>query len=134
MKRIFALGFFDGVHLGHQALLKACRELADTLGFEAGVITFRNHPDGLVQGMPPMLINTPETRRTLLTQFHIDRVLELPFDADLREMSWLQFLLMLCHDHKANGFVCGADFRFGHKGAGTAALLQEYCRTEIRPH
>jgi len=133
-KTIYALGFFDGVHLGHQALLKACRELADRIGFQAGVVTFCNHPDGLVQGKTPMLINTPEDRRYLLrTQFHMDRVLELPFDKTLRAMSWLQFLLMLCHDHDANGFVCGADFRFGHKGIGTADLLQEYCQTEFLP-
>jgi riboflavin kinase/FMN adenylyltransferase len=48
-------------------------------------------------------------------------------------MSWLDFLLMLCHDYGAVGFVCGADFRFGHKGAGSAALLREYCQTEGLP-
>ena len=133
-KTIYALGFFDGVHLGHQALLTACRELADQLGFKAGVVTFCNHPDGLVQGVTPALINTPEDRRRLLQEkFHMDRVLELPFDANLRAMSWLRFLLMLCHKHDANGFVCGADFRFGHKGGGTAELLEEYCRTECLP-
>ena len=44
-KTIFALGFFDGVHLGHQALLKACRELARELSCQAGVVTFLGHPD-----------------------------------------------------------------------------------------
>ena len=135
MKRsvIYALGFFDGVHLGHQALLKACRTLADRCGCKAGVVTFGNHPDALVQGSAPRLINSLSDRKRLLSQFHMDTVLELPFDEDLRSMSWMDFLGMLCRQHQAKGFVCGADFRFGHKGGGTAALLEEYCRTEGLP-
>jgi riboflavin kinase/FMN adenylyltransferase len=130
---IYALGFFDGVHLGHQALLKACRELADQYGFRAGVVTFVNHPDALVQGNAPRLINSLSDRKRLLKEFHMDELLELPFDEALRSMSWLDFLLMLRHEHDANGFVCGADFRFGHRGSGTAELLQEYCQTEWLP-
>lgn len=132
-KTIYALGFFDGVHLGHQALLKACRELADQYGCQAGVVTFGNHPDALVQGNAPRLINSLSDRKRLLEEFHMDKVLELPFDEALRSMSWLHFLLMLCHTHHAIGFVCGEDFRFGYKGGGTAELLQEYCRTEWLP-
>ena len=127
-KTIYALGFFDGVHLGHQALLKACRELA--VDCRAGVVTFGNHPDGLVQGNAPRLINSLSDRKGLLTQFHMDRVLELPFDEALRSMPWLDFLTMLRENHDAAGFVCGEDFRFGHRGTGNARLLQEYCRAE----
>ena len=58
-KTIYALGFFDGVHLGHQALLSACRQLADSAGAQAGVVTFSSHPDALVLGQSPKLINTP---------------------------------------------------------------------------
>ena len=132
-RTIYALGFFDGVHLGHQALLKVCRELADQHGCKAGVVTFSNHPDGLVQGKVPKLINSAADRQRLLEQFHMDRVVELPFDDALRSMSWLHFLVMLGNRYHACGFVCGADFRFGHKGAGTAALLEEYCDTEWLP-
>ena len=127
---IYALGFFDGVHLGHQALLKACRDLADRHDCQAGVVTFGNHPDGLVQGNAPRLINSLSDRKELLTQVHMDRVLELPFDEALRSMPWLDFLTMLRENRDAVGFVCGEDFRFGHKGTGTARLLQEYCQAE----
>ena len=81
---IYALGFFDGVHLGHQALLKACRELADQYGCQAGVVTFGNHPDALVQGNAPRLINSLSDRKRLLEEFHMDKVLELPFLPDIR--------------------------------------------------
>ena len=132
--RIFALGFFDGVHLGHQALLRECRALADRHGYEAGVVTFGSHPDTLVHGNTPVLINSYAQRERLMKdQFHMDTVVTLPFDEQLRTMSWLQFLLMLSEQYGAAGFVCGADFRFGAKGAGNAELLAEYCETEWLP-
>ena len=59
-KTIYALGFFDGVHLGHAALLQECRRMADELGSKIGVVTFTSHPDTLVKGITPGLINTPE--------------------------------------------------------------------------
>ena len=132
-KVIYALGFFDGVHLGHQALLKACRVLADQHGCQAGVVTFGNHPDALTQGNAPRLINSLSDRKGLLEEFHIEKVLELPFDEALRSMPWQDFLAMLGARHAACGFVCGEDFRFGHKGSGTAQLLQEYCQREWLP-
>ena len=52
-KCVYALGFFDGVHLGHGSLLTACRELADELGRDAGVVTFSTHPEALVRGAAP---------------------------------------------------------------------------------
>ena len=55
-KTVYALGFFDGVHLGHQALLRECRQLADELGCEAGAVTFVSHPDALVHGAAPKLL------------------------------------------------------------------------------
>ena len=130
---IYALGFFDGVHLGHQALLKACRELADQYGCQAGVVTFGNHPDALVQGNAPRLINSLSDRKRLLKEFHMDEVLELPFDEALRAMPWQDFLAMLRQQHGAVGFVCGEDFRFGHKGAGNAENLKAFCQERSLP-
>ena len=127
-KIIYALGFFDGVHVGHQALLRNCREMADFLGCKAGVVTFTTHPDTLVLGAPPPLINTPADRKLLLQQHHIDTVLELPFDKALMEMSWQAFIRLLTEEHGAGGFVCGTDFRFGYQGNGTAAHLVSVCR------
>ena len=57
---IYALGFFDGVHLGHQALLTACRHLADKQDCDAGVVTFTTHPDSLVTGESPCNLNPNE--------------------------------------------------------------------------
>ncbi len=125
---ICALGFFDGVHLGHRALLSACRALAEEKGCKAAVVTFASHPDTLVLGSTPRLINTPEDRHKLLTEkFHMDTVVTLPFDEEMRSMPWEDFLLMLQGDYGAVGFVCGEDFRFGSRGAGNCAKLSAYC-------
>ena len=133
-KTIYALGFFDGVHLGHQALLSACRELAAGHGCSAGVVTFTAHPDTLVRGNTPRLINSPRDRERLLREeFHMEILLNLPFDEAMLAMPWENFLDMLRRHYDAAGFVCGADFRFGHLGAGNAKLLREYCNRENLP-
>ena len=67
-KTIYALGFFDGVHLGHQALLNTCKALAEEYGCAAGVQTFGNHPDALVEGKAPGLINSIADREALLRE------------------------------------------------------------------
>ena len=131
---IYALGFFDGVHLGHQALLSGCRTLARQNGCSAGVVTFASHPDTLVRGNTPRLINSPKDREWLLREKNrMEIVVTLPFDAAMRSMPWENFLDMLRMHYDAAGFVCGEDFRFGHLGAGNAKTLQEYCNRENIP-
>lgn len=124
---IYALGFFDGVHLGHQALLSQCVRLAEKTGARAGVVTFVGHPDALVRGTSPLLINTYGDRKMLLERYHMDTVLELPFDRALMQMPWKAFFHLLMEEHGAAGLVCGEDFRFGDRGEGNAVLLQEAC-------
>lgn len=127
-KTIYALGFFDGVHIGHAALLSACRELAQEHGLRSGVVTFGSHPDTLVVGNTPRLINSPKDREWLLREkFHMQTVVTLPFDERMRAMFWKDFLAMLRTEYGAAGFVCGEDFRFGHKGQGNAAMVCDYC-------
>ncbi len=127
-KTICALGFFDGIHIGHAVILAACRCLAAEKNCEAAVVTFLSHPDTLVLGDTPRLINTPRDRELLLlNKFHMDTVVNLPFDREMMAMPWKAFLSMLRRDYGAVGFVCGDDFRFGSRGAGNAARLQQYC-------
>jgi len=133
-KTIYALGFFDGVHIGHTQLLLQCHTLSYQHGCAAGVVTFASHPETLVMGNTPRLINSVHDREWLLREkYAMERVLTLPFDEAMRSMPWEDFLTMLRREHDAAGFVCGEDFRFGHKGGGTAVLLEEYCRRENLP-
>lgn len=133
-KTIYALGFFDGVHLGHGALLTACRTMADGSGCRAGVVTFENHPDGLVFGAAPGLINTSADREKLMREkYAMDTVISLPFDRAMMTMPWENFFRLLKNTYHAAGIVCGHDFRFGDKGRGTPALLQSACREAGMP-
>lgn len=133
-KMICALGFFDGVHLGHSALLAACRELAHAAGCSAGVITFSSHPDALVSRQAPPLINTLSDRDRLLTeQFHMDKVISLPFDREMMNTSWEQFYETIRQQFHVAGIVCGADFRFGRQGSGCADTLKARCARDGLP-
>ena len=132
MNTIFALGFFDGVHLGHQALLTACKQLAERNGCKAGAVTFASHPDAVVTGKTPPLINTVEERQRLLMGFGIRDILVLPFDEKLRSMPWRDFLEDLMQKGAA-GFVCGEDFHFGFRGEGNAEALAAFCRERGLP-
>ena len=132
-KIIYALGFFDGVHLGHQALLQACRELADKHGCRAGAVTFTVHPEALVTGNAPTLLNTNEDRKRMLRAYGINSVKALPFDRDLMTTHWSDFLNQLVESGAA-GFVCGNDFRFGAGGSGTAETLAAFCKSKELPY
>lgn len=125
-KKVFALGFFDGVHLGHQALLQACCALAQQLNCETAAITFEKHPHSLFAEQVPPLLSTLQDRQRLLTQYGMDHVYAYPVTKEVMGKPWETFLeeLLECG---AAGFVCGDDFRFGYRGEGTAQRLQEFC-------
>ncbi len=132
-KTIYALGFFDGVHLGHQALLTACKELAAQHGCKAGALTFTSHPDALTTGTAPALINSIADRKQLLFGYGAEIVWELPFDEEIKNTHWSSFLTQLVKSGAA-GFVCGSDFRFGAGGLGTAKKLAAFCEKRGLPY
>ena len=131
-KRIFALGFFDGVHLGHQALLGACVSLADSVGAEAAAITFDRHPRSLFTQTPPPLISTAVSRRLLLGRYGITYVKQYPVVPEVMGMPWEEFLTGLLEEG-AVGFVCGDDFRFGRRNEGNVQGLVKFCEERGLP-
>ena len=131
-KYIYALGFFDGVHLGHQELLKACCCLAAEHGCKTAAITFDRHPKSLFTDTPTVLISAIPDRRLLLNRYGIDSVRILPVIREVMGLPWQEFLQILLDDGAA-GFVCGDDFRFGARGEGNAQHLTEFCRERGLP-
>lgn len=127
MKRVIALGFFDGVHLGHGALLKKARQEADRLGCKAAALTFDRHPSEMIFGSKTPLLNTLHDReRVMRAQYHMDEVLTLPFDEKMMHMPWERFIEdLLQKELQAEAVVCGHDFTFGHRGEGTPRRLQQ---------
>ena len=125
--RIFALGFFDGVHLGHQALLRQCCALAAQENCQPAALTFDTHPGALLRGAAPVLLNTPEDRLRLLRNFGIGPVYTMKFDRETMNMAWQDFVKLLL-DNGAAGFVCGDDFRFGRNGEGNGEKLAQMAK------
>lgn len=132
-KKIYALGFFDGVHRGHQALLLACRHLAERTGCNPGVVTFDKHPETLTNGHAPLLINTLFERQRLLLSYQIPHCRVFPFNEELMNLPWQRFLENLLQEDAA-GFVCGDDFRFGFRGEGNSGKLADFCRERNLPY
>jgi len=128
-KKVIALGFFDGVHLGHQALLRTAVQRAEELGMTPAVFTFDRSPKEFVTGVPVPLLTTAEERAAVVGRlFPITDVIVAPFDEKMMTMPWVDFVLMLAQEYNAGALVAGHDFRFGHRNAGTPALLVKKAR------
>ena len=131
-KRIFALGFFDGVHLGHQALLAECVRLAAELDVQPAAITFDRHPQALYLDTPPALISTQRDRELLLRRCGMGPIYTFPVTKEVMSTPWDAFLEELL-EFGAVGFVCGDDFRFGFQGQGNGEKLKKFCEQRGLP-
>lgn len=128
-KRAIALGFFDGVHAGHGALLKMTRQRAMEIGATPSVLSFDVHPDTLVFNKDVPLINSAISREEIIKRcYGIDNVVFLHFNQHVMHMPWEEFASSLISELGVAWVVVGHDFCFGYKGAGTAERLQKYCR------
>lgn len=126
-KKVIALGFFDGIHLGHQALLRRAVERAQEQDMTPAVFTFDRSPKEFVTGVPVPLLTTAESRREVVRSlFPIEDVIIVPFDREMMTMAWEDFLRMLVQTYQAGWVVAGHDYRFGYKHLGTPALLEEW--------
>ena len=128
-ERVIALGFFDGVHLGHAALLRRTVEEAARRGVTPAVFTFDRPPKEVVTGIPCPLIASPEDRKSLLERlFGIKDVIMVPFDDEMRTTAWDDFVTkILVERYHAVHLVAGHDHHFGYKNQGSPELLVEKC-------
>ena len=127
-KRVIALGFFDGVHIGHGELLKRTKQRAAELHAMPSVLSFDVHPDTLVFGKEVPLINSAIGREEIIRRcYGIENVVFIHFNRRVMQMDWRDFLEDLIRDLEICHIVVGHDFCFGYRGQGTAARLKEYC-------
>lgn len=127
-RTVVTVGNFDGVHLGHQIVLRRAREVADELGLDHVVaVTFDPHPFAVLRPEhAPPLLTTTDTRAALLGEAGADAVLVLPFDRDVAAWSPERFVdEVVVGALHAKAVVVGANFRFGHKAAGDVTLLHQ---------
>lgn len=122
---IYAIGNFDGVHLGHHALLDKARSVAIKAGQPVGVLTFAPHPKRYFQPDKPLFQLASETMKMrLLAEASVEVVVTLPFDAALARTQAEAFIRdILTRRLRASGVVIGHDFHFGFRRAGTPAML-----------
>ena len=128
-ERVIALGFFDGVHLGHAALLRRTAEEAAARGVTPAVFTFDRVPKEVLTGIPCPLINSPEDRANLVRRLYgIRDVIMVPFDHEMMTTPWDKFVTeILVGRYHAVHLVAGHDHHFGHKNQGSPELLVQKC-------
>ncbi len=129
---VVALGNFDGVHLGHQAVVRRAVEEGRRRGLRAVAATFDPHPRAVLwPGNEPKLLTTPEVRRELLLGCGVEEVREIRFDRELSKKSPREFVLeVLVGSLGAGEVVVGENFRFGHRASGDVAELRR-CMREV---
>lgn len=127
--RVIALGFFDGVHLGHGALLRRVAERARELDALPTALTFDRSPKSLVRTDTIALLTDPKDRAELMRELYgIREVDVLPFDRTMMEMPWERFVTeVLARRFHAVHVVAGHDYHFGYKGQGDPEKLRHLC-------
>lgn len=118
------IGNFDGVHMGHQAILARLALHARELGALPTVLTFDPHPQAVLRGHAPLALATPERKLELLESAGVARVVILPFNRALSLVEPEPFVEELLVGRLAvRAVVVGSNFRFGHKARGDVVLL-----------
>jgi len=120
-----AIGSFDGVHLGHQAILRNMVAHAHAAGMAAVVITFYPHPSVVLRGRrPSFYLSTPEDRSEHLLALEVDAVVTHPFNQEVASIRAADFVTRLLDLARMRELWCGEDFTLGHKREGTVTFLQ----------
>jgi len=127
---VITIGNFDGVHIGHQQIMRRVAASAREHGGTAAALTFHPHPTRLVApARAPRLLTTPEQRAGLMLDQGLDRVLILPFTPEIAGLTPEQFVRdILSGMFNARSVLVGDNFRFGNRAAGDAHTLQELGR------
>jgi riboflavin kinase/FMN adenylyltransferase len=127
---VLAIGNFDGIHLGHQAILKQAVELAAKTGAVATALTFEPSPLKVLRPeSAPKRISTPEQRLEWFRAGDVESAVVLPFTIELSKLTPHEFVeRILVRELQVRAVLVGENFRFGHKQAGDSMLLRELGR------
>jgi riboflavin kinase/FMN adenylyltransferase len=126
-KVCLAIGFFDGVHLGHQQIIRQTTADAHQHDAVALVLTFDRHPNSIVapDHAPPLIYSLPQKLRAI-ESLGMDTLLLVRFDEKFSRQSGEEFIRGLARDFGSiHSISVGADFVFGHKRNGNVALLEK---------
>lgn len=124
---VIAIGNFDGVHLGHHAVIGAAKDLAASKGLKLGILTFEPHPRSLFRpDDPPFRITPPSLKAEKLLAAGADFIVSLPFDWDFASQSAESFVAnILVEKLSAAHVLAGEDFQFGQLRKGTLETIRQ---------
>lgn len=124
---VVTIGVYDGVHIGHRAIISQVRKLAADRGLASAVVTFDPHPATVVRpDSVPLLLTGIDHRLELLASTGVDITLVIDFDKQRSQESAEDFVTGVLVDRLGvRSVIVGADFHFGHKRRGNVDLLRE---------
>lgn len=127
---VIALGNFDGLHRGHQAVIASAKAIADNLGAPLGIGLFRPHPYRFFKpDAPPFRLMSAHVRANIMPTLGVDRLYEIPFDDVLRQMDDTEFVEIVLHQGLGiKHVVVGDDYGFGKDRCGNVESLTRLCK------
>ena len=130
-RRVVALGTFDGVHVGHQAVVRQAIERAAEMGLTSMVMTFEPQPIAVLRPeLRPGVLTHIALKSQLIERLGVDELLVVPFTKAFARIRAERFAEMLVAPPLSAGtVVVGSNFRFGHGGAGTVEMLTQFGRS-----
>lgn len=123
-KNVACIGYFDGVHKGHQELIKKTIEIANKKGLEPFVITFNPSPSKVIHKSTYKELTTLNEKIKLFKSFGIKGVIIIPFNEELMKLSVNEFKKEIFDKLNTDTLVCGFDFTYAYKGEGNYNTLK----------
>lgn len=129
---VACIGYFDGIHIGHQQLLKKTIELSKKYDCETALITFEPDPWVVIKGATNVKhISTIRQRMNKAVELGMDNIIFLEFTRDMSSLPPIDFMNIVLGSLNLKALVCGFDFHFGYKGSGNVQFLQDNASYEI---
>ncbi|TXD96446.1 riboflavin biosynthesis protein RibF [Psychrobacter frigidicola] len=124
---VLTIGNFDGVHLGHQAMLEQVRQLANVHKISSAVMIFEPQPrEFFAPATAPARLTNFAEKKALLAEYGVETLIVASFDSDFRTLSAQAFADLLAQRLNVQALVLGDDFRFGHDRTGDSQFLRDY--------
>lgn len=126
---VIALGNFDGLHRGHQAVIKRAQSIADEIGAPLGIGLFRPHPYRFFKpDAAPFRLMSPRIRAQVMAELGVEFLYEIPFDETLRDMDDTEFVDRVLHQGLGiRHVIVGEDYKFGKNRCGDVESLTRLC-------
>lgn len=129
---VAAIGFFDGVHKGHQAVIQEAKDIAKKTNKDSAVITFDPHPSVVLQNKKDVDYITPlQDKIRKIENLEVDHLYIIHFNKELSKLSPQAFIDHFIVSLHITHLVAGFDFTFGHKGKGNMQNIQNYTSDEL---